>query len=61
MYNQELTGSEYPYVQFGKPTEATYMFAEELLLGRITEMYGKNSATPQMYVVLPCYHDLQSY
>ncbi|KAF4620277.1 hypothetical protein D9613_000334 [Agrocybe pediades] len=48
---KELTGSEYPYVQFGKPTEATYTFAKELLLNRVAEIYGENCPVPQIYMV----------
>ncbi|KAH9910626.1 Haloacid dehalogenase-like hydrolase-domain-containing protein [Amylocystis lapponica] len=29
-----LTGSEYPHVQYGKPTQATYRFAEKVLRDR---------------------------
>ncbi|KAG1812545.1 HAD-like domain-containing protein [Suillus subaureus] len=32
---QSLTGSTYPYIQFGKPTEATYNFAEIMLKHRL--------------------------
>lgn len=32
---QSLTGSTYPYIQFGKPTEATYKFAEIMLKHRL--------------------------
>lgn len=39
---QEVTGSEYPYVQFGKPTEATYHFTKQVLKDRFEELYGSN-------------------
>ncbi|KAG2128036.1 HAD-like domain-containing protein [Suillus bovinus] len=32
---QSLTGSTYPYIQLGKPTEATYNFAEMMLKHRL--------------------------
>ena len=35
---QALTGAEYPYVQYGKPTRATYRFAEHLLREQIAEL-----------------------
>ncbi|KDR75303.1 hypothetical protein GALMADRAFT_249318 [Galerina marginata CBS 339.88] len=40
-----LTGSEYPHVQFGKPTEATYEFAEDMLRARIKELYPENTSS----------------
>ncbi|KAI0058631.1 HAD-superfamily hydrolase [Artomyces pyxidatus] len=35
-----LSGEEYPYVQYGKPTKATYDFAAEVLRQRMKEMHG---------------------
>jgi len=32
---KSLTGAPYPYTQFGKPTEATYTFAEKVLRNRL--------------------------
>ncbi|KAG6378345.1 Haloacid dehalogenase-like hydrolase-domain-containing protein [Boletus reticuloceps] len=34
---KSLTGAPYPYTQFGKPTEATYKFAEQMLRGQLVE------------------------
>ena len=46
---QALTGNEYPYVQFGKPTKATYEFAEHALKAQIQELYGSIKILPNMY------------
>jgi HAD superfamily hydrolase (TIGR01456 family) len=35
-----LTGSTYPYVQYGKPTAETYKFAERVLTDRFQELWG---------------------
>ncbi|KAF9528509.1 HAD-like domain-containing protein [Crepidotus variabilis] len=44
-----LTGSEYPHVQYGKPTQATYEFAEELLNLHLHDLYGApNQFKPYM-------------
>ncbi|KAJ8596368.1 HAD-superfamily hydrolase [Rhizopogon salebrosus TDB-379] len=43
---QSLTGSTYPYTQFGKPTEATYKFAESMLKRRLQDV-----STPSLYMV----------
>ena len=40
MHSQELTGSAYPYTQYGKPTAATYKFAENVLRERLAEIQG---------------------
>lgn len=40
-----LNGKEYPYVQYGKPTKATYAFAEELLRARLRELLQEGKAT----------------
>ncbi len=37
---QAVTGSPYPYVQFGKPTADTYDFAEKMLRARMAELHG---------------------
>jgi hypothetical protein len=37
---QSLTGAPYPHVQYGKPTKATYDFAEKMLRARIDEVNG---------------------
>lgn len=42
---QSLTGSTYPYTQFGKPTEATYKFAESMLKRRLQDV-----STPSLFV-----------
>ncbi|KAG9316204.1 HAD hydrolase [Chiua virens] len=34
---KSLTGAPYPSIQFGKPTEATYKFAEQVLWGQLAE------------------------
>jgi len=49
-----LTGSEYPYVQYGKPTKATYRFAEQLLRDRLRELQGSNrddAQLPNVYMI----------
>lgn len=43
---QSLTGSTYPYIQFGKPTEATYNFAEMMLKHRLQSV-----SKPLLYMV----------
>ncbi|KAF9476369.1 HAD-superfamily hydrolase [Pholiota conissans] len=35
-----LTGNEYPYLQYGKPSIETYKFASDILHGWIKELYG---------------------
>lgn len=45
---QAVTGSPYPYVQYGKPTHATYNFAESVLTERLKEMYGISDTLPNM-------------
>ncbi|KAF8160899.1 HAD-like domain-containing protein [Crassisporium funariophilum] len=44
-----LTGTEYPHVQYGKPTKATYEFAEQILKGRIEELYGNVQDIPNVF------------
>ncbi|PCH43585.1 HAD hydrolase [Wolfiporia cocos MD-104 SS10] len=47
-----LTGSEYPYVQYGKPTEATYQFTKKVLQARFRELYGQiTEKPPNVYMV----------
>ncbi|KIP05781.1 hypothetical protein PHLGIDRAFT_119546 [Phlebiopsis gigantea 11061_1 CR5-6] len=47
-----LTGAPYPHVQYGKPTTATYKFAEQVLRDRLAEMQGKPvKEMPQVYMV----------
>ncbi len=43
IFGKALTGSEYPYVQYGKPTKATYRFAERLLRDRLRELQGADT------------------
>ncbi|KAG1742113.1 HAD-like domain-containing protein [Suillus lakei] len=43
---QSLTGSTYPYIQFGKPTEATYKFAEMMLQHRL-----QGVSKPSLYMI----------
>lgn len=35
-----LKGKPYPYTQYGKPTAATYKFAEQVLRDRLAEIQG---------------------
>ncbi|KAI5834030.1 HAD-superfamily hydrolase [Schizophyllum commune Tattone D] len=48
---KSLTGQHYPYVQYGKPTEATYKFAEKVLVDRLERLYGVRSALPPVYMI----------
>jgi len=48
---QSLTGSSYPHTQLGKPTEATYKFAE-VMIKRLLSV-----PTPSLFV--HTYHSLQ--
>ncbi|CCM05686.1 uncharacterized protein FIBRA_07917 [Fibroporia radiculosa] len=49
---ESLTGSKYPCVQYGKPTEATYMFAKQVLRDRFRDLYGRVSVKePHVYMV----------
>lgn len=44
-----LTGRTYPYTQYGKPTAATYKFAEQVLRDRLAEIRGRAvSEMPQV-------------
>lgn len=45
-----LTGKKYPYVQYGKPTEATYRYAKSILENQIRLLYN-HSTKPTMYMV----------
>ncbi|KIM78996.1 hypothetical protein PILCRDRAFT_823860 [Piloderma croceum F 1598] len=47
---KELTGSTYPYLQYGKPTAETYRFAERVLTDRIQELYGVRRL-PSVYMI----------
>ncbi|KDQ62256.1 hypothetical protein JAAARDRAFT_30147 [Jaapia argillacea MUCL 33604] len=47
-----LTGTTYPYVQHGKPTESTYKFAQKVLSDRLQELLGHRPQNiPQVYMV----------
>ncbi|KAJ7350323.1 HAD hydrolase [Mycena albidolilacea] len=48
-----LTGSEYPYIQFGKPTRATYDFATQILRTNLQDLPGReiDSPLPPIYMV----------
>jgi ribonucleotide monophosphatase NagD (HAD superfamily) len=51
-WTQEVTGHEYPYVQYGKPTKAAYQFAEKVLRGRLVEISkAPLEQTPKVYMV----------
>ncbi|KAJ3810587.1 HAD-like domain-containing protein [Lentinula aff. lateritia] len=45
-----ITGSEYPYVQFGKPTRPTYDYARRVLQNLLEESYGPGEL-PHMYMI----------
>ncbi|KAE9408605.1 HAD-superfamily hydrolase [Gymnopus androsaceus JB14] len=45
-----LTGSYYPYVQFGKPTQATYDYARRTLRNLFDKAYGPGEL-PNMYMI----------
>ncbi|KAJ3787292.1 HAD-like domain-containing protein [Lentinula aff. detonsa] len=45
-----LTGSEYPYTQFGKPTKPTYDYARRVLHNLLDESYGPGKL-PRMYMI----------
>ncbi|KZP18676.1 HAD-superfamily hydrolase [Athelia psychrophila] len=46
-----LTGTEYPYVQYGKPTKETYDFAKSVLAARVEELYGFRQLPSSIYMV----------
>lgn len=49
---QALTGATYPYIQYGKPSAATYEFAEQVLKDRVQEIYGEEvEKMPNVYMV----------
>ena len=41
-----LTGKEYPYVQYGKPTKETYAYAERLIEGYMREILEEEGEKP---------------
>jgi hypothetical protein len=54
-FTQALTGAPYPHVQYGKPTKATYDFAEKMLRARMKELYGVSVGSdiqPRLSVVI---------
>ncbi|KAJ7072513.1 HAD-like domain-containing protein [Mycena amicta] len=46
-----LTGSEYPHVQFGKPSQPTYDFASKVLRERLEQLSGLAGPLPRIYMV----------
>ncbi|KAK7045715.1 hypothetical protein VNI00_007548 [Paramarasmius palmivorus] len=46
-----LSGTTYPFVQFGKPTTPTYKYAEKIIHGMIKRLYGENASFPSMYMI----------
>ncbi|KAF8736171.1 hypothetical protein AX14_000805 [Amanita brunnescens Koide BX004] len=46
-----LTGLNYPYVQYGKPTTATYKFAEQVMRKQLEKYYGFGTSVPRMYMI----------
>ncbi|THH18163.1 hypothetical protein EW146_g2776 [Bondarzewia mesenterica] len=49
---QALTGTKYPHIQYGKPTEDTYKFAQIILRNTIAEVVGKHvDCTPNVYMI----------
>ncbi|KAG6857775.1 hypothetical protein H0H87_004191 [Tephrocybe sp. NHM501043] len=43
-----VTGATYPYVQYGKPTKATYDFAQTVLADRLKGIYGAKAVLPRV-------------
>ncbi|KAG6812540.1 hypothetical protein H0H92_002309 [Tricholoma furcatifolium] len=48
---EAVTGAPYPYVQYGKPTVATYNFAAAALADRLKEASGTSATLPEVYMV----------
>ncbi|KAA1478120.1 HAD hydrolase [Dentipellis sp. KUC8613] len=49
---KSLTGMEYPYEQYGKPTNATYQFAENVLREHTAKVIGGPvDGTPSVYMI----------
>jgi len=47
-----LTGTEYPYLQYGKPSRETYEYAEAVLRDRVSEVTGRQvERTPNVYMI----------
>ncbi|KAF8638028.1 hypothetical protein AX16_010660 [Volvariella volvacea WC 439] len=47
---QALTGSTYPYVQYGKPTKATYDFASQVLTEKF-KLMEESGRDPRIYMI----------
>lgn len=45
-----LTGHTYDFIQYGKPTTATYKFAEKVLADELERLYG-HRALPPVYMI----------
>ncbi|KAF5325758.1 hypothetical protein D9611_000075 [Ephemerocybe angulata] len=50
-FQAAITGKQYPYVQYGKPTKATYDFTKEVLEQRFNEEYGSSSKPSSLYMI----------
>ncbi|KAF8583910.1 HAD-superfamily hydrolase [Ramaria rubella] len=51
---KSVTGAYYPYTQYGKPHEATYRFAESMLIERVSVLEGRHAQEielPPVYMV----------
>ncbi|CAL1708220.1 unnamed protein product [Somion occarium] len=49
---KSFTGTTYPYIQYGKPTKATYDFATQVLTDRLAEIQGGPvHEAPSVYMV----------
>ncbi|KAI0075369.1 HAD-superfamily hydrolase [Panus rudis PR-1116 ss-1] len=51
---KSLNGREYPHIQYGKPTKATYDFAARVLQDRLAEIYGRplsETEQPRIYMI----------
>ncbi|EAU91552.2 hypothetical protein CC1G_02041 [Coprinopsis cinerea okayama7 len=46
-----LTGSNYPHVQYGKPSKETYDFAREVLTSHFREELGHSPLPPTLYMI----------
>jgi ribonucleotide monophosphatase NagD (HAD superfamily) len=58
---QALTGAPYPHVQYGKPTKATYDFAEKMLRAHMNELHGASVASDIQPRLLVGIFSLSSY
>ncbi|KAF7796076.1 hypothetical protein EIP86_007247 [Pleurotus ostreatoroseus] len=48
---KELTGTTYPYTQLGKPSAATYAFAETVLHKLLQDTHGPTKQLPAVYMI----------